>query len=394
MGRLLAGNPMRRRPFLFVVPTVYVLLAAAETPAVRADDTGPMAPSPAVPASPTPPVPAPAPADPTAQPKIRFDRTEHDYGSARQNEKKTTTFKVSNVGGATLHVSVRGDCGCTGVTISREGPGGPKADLEPGQDATISVTFDTFRFVGPLTKSIHVMSDDPAARETGIKLKIDVSAGIVLAPQHFFFNMVLAGAKPTSTVEVKWRDGIGKTFKITSVDTTEMRLNGTPTDVKPEFKIEPFDAAPWHGYKVTMHFSEPPPIGMLTGNAILKTDDPDTPKLSALVGGSVSGKVVISQVRTSFGMVEQGKGAMLSVLVRPFDATIDLGKVTATSQKGLVKVRMVNADEPQMKGVWKLEVELPKDAAIGAVDDVIDLTTEVKGEEKTTISVSGTVVGK
>lgn len=348
-------------------------------PAVPATPPAPPAPAPAAPPAPTP---APAPAAPAsnAAPKLVLDRTLHDFGPCKQNDRVKADFTVTNAGSATLHVaSVRGDCGCANATISRK-------EIEAGGTATVSVTFETNRFVGPMTKALRIMSDDPEHPETVVTLKVDVSAGIVLGPPNFFFNMALVGAKPTATVDAKWKEGVGKPFKITSVESANL----VPAGVKVEFATEAFDAPPWHGWKITMTFPEPPPVGAVSGHALIRTDDPDNPKVQTLIGGAISGRVVVSLLKPSFGIVPKGKGGKLFVRLRPFDSTIDLGTVAAKARKGTVLARAV-ADE-HMKGEWVVELELPKDAAPGPIDDVVDLTTAVKGEESIALEVSGTVM--
>jgi hypothetical protein len=403
----------------------FIVLLAAATGVARAGDVPPLpAPKPpnATPASPPPATPAPTPdptptpaphgndatpapnppsapvAAPTASataPKIVLEKMEHNFGFARQNEKKSTRIKVKNEGGAPLHVTVHADCGCSGVVLLAKddvfAKGGTSGrEIAPGDEAQISLTFDTTRFFGPITKTVHVNSDDPTNREVVLQIKIDVSAGVVLVPQNFFFNASLFGSKPTSTMAVKWMDGVGKPFKITAIEPTGILPAGTKLD----FHSEPFDEAPWHGFRVTMSFTEPPAIGMVTGTVNIRTDDPDTPQVSAPLGGVIVGKVIIAPAKATFSTLAEGKGGTRSIQIRPFDGSIDLGKVTVVARKGAVKVTIASADEPQLKGVWTVALELPKDAPLGVIEDVIDITTEVKGYEKLELPVTGTVVAK
>jgi hypothetical protein len=254
------------------------------------------------------------------------------------------------------------------------------------------VTFETYRFVGPMTKSLRVRSDDPSAAEVPIQLKVDISDGVILQPQNFFFNMVLVGTKPTASIEVKWKEGVGKPFKVLGVDPTLTPGAGTPAGVKPEFTVEPFEAAPWKGWKVTMSFAEPPPVGMVSGTAVIRTDDERTPKVNALIGGAISAKVNIALQRPSFGVVKEGEGAKLVLHVRPFDATIKLGKVTAKARGGTVRVELTA--DPTFPGEHNLKLELPADTKPGPVEDVVELRTEVEGEELIELPVTGSVTPK
>ncbi len=199
---------------------------------------------------------------------------------------------------------------------------------------------------------------------------------------------------------MKWKEGVGKPFKILGVDPTMLptphvgaAAAGTaPTVATPTFTVEPFEAAPWKGYKVTMSFAEPPPVGMVSGTAVIRTDDPRTPKVNALIGGAISAKVNIALLKPSFGVVTEGKAANLIIHVRPFDASIQLGKVSARSRSGAVKVEL-KAD-PTFPGEYNLELELPADTKAGAIEDVVELRTEVPGEELVELPVTASVTPK
>ncbi|MFO0932416.1 MAG: DUF1573 domain-containing protein [Planctomycetota bacterium] len=375
---------MRSARPLLATFTLALAVAAIGVGAVasrtHADVPPPPPPAPVPAPSPTPtPAPAPAPAPVLAKgPKMVLDRLAHDYGVVRQTEKHETTFTITNAGDAPLHPIARGECSCVQAKLSRN-------EVPPGETATLTVTFETYRFVGPMTKALRVRSDDPEAAEVPVTLKVDISAGVVLQPQNFFFNMVLTGTKPTSTIEVKWKEGVGQPFKLLGVDATGM----TPSTVKPEFTVEPFEAAPWKGYRVTMSFPEPPPVGLVSGTAVIRTDDERTPKVQALIGGAISAKVNVALLKPSFGVVTEGKAANLVVHVRPFEPKIVLGNVSARSRTGAVKVAV--KPDPTMPGEFNLELELPADTKAGAVEDVVELRTEVPGEELVELPVTASV---
>ena len=321
--------------------------------------------------------------DPAARPKIAFDRVEHDYGVVRQQADLSTKFTVRNEGGGVMHAAVRGDCGCTTPTISAD-------EIPSGGSATIEVTFHTGTFVGRQTKHLRVTSNDPEKPEVSLELRIEVAAGIVVHPAHFFFNQALLGSSPTAEITLKWKEGVGKPFQVLGVEATPQVPGSAPPDVV--FDTKPFEEAPWHGHVVTMRFTKPPPIGFLTGTALLRTDDPDTPRIQALIGGSISGKVNVSMRTPSFGIVIEGKGATLPIHVMPFDKTVDLGTVTAKARKGRVQTEVKK--NPDMPGAFIVEIRLPESAAPGEIDDVVDVKTAVAGEETLELRVSGSIVPK
>ena len=85
-------------------------------------------------------------------PVIRFETTEHDYGTIYQNADGSCEFSFTNVGDEPLILSqVRSSCGCTI-------PKWPKEPILPGQSGVITVTYDTKR-IGVISKTIKVLSN-------------------------------------------------------------------------------------------------------------------------------------------------------------------------------------------------------------------------------------------
>jgi hypothetical protein len=219
-----------------------------------------------------------------------------------------------------------------------------------------------------------------------LKLRLDVSAGVVVTPPNFFFQAALVGTSPTATVKVQYHEAVGKPFKVLGVEGANM----TPAGLELAFDTKAFDAPPWHGWEVTMRFAKPPPVGLVSGTAMIRTDDPQFPRVQALVGGLVSGRVQIALVKPSFGVLTQGKGGHLQIPVRPFDDTVNLGEVTAKSRKGRVQAS-VEHDAKDAKQ-WILHLRVPPDAEPGPIEDVVEVRTSVQGEELTELPVTGNVM--
>lgn len=69
--------------------------------------------------------------------KIHWDKTTHDFGTIKQGEKVTTTFKYYNHTDTIFQIeNVMASCGCVISNWS-------KAPLNPGDSASITVGFDS-----------------------------------------------------------------------------------------------------------------------------------------------------------------------------------------------------------------------------------------------------------
>lgn len=82
-------------------------------------------------------------------PKIKFEKTVHDFGQNPQGTPVSTDFVFKNVGTEPLVLqNVKASCGCTT-------PFWPKEPILPGQESKISVKYNMAR-AGNFTKTITV----------------------------------------------------------------------------------------------------------------------------------------------------------------------------------------------------------------------------------------------
>ena len=344
-------------------------LAAQLASAVLACGDGP--PTPPPPPPPSPPAAVPGAAEPRGpHPKIAFDRETHDFGAVRQEAVLKASILLKNEGDAPLHVKdVRADCGCSTVALATR-------EIAPGASTPLDITFRTFAMSGRLTKRIHVLSDDPDRATAELLLRVDVSAGIIAEPGRFYFGPVLAGQAPSQSVVLKWKEGVGRPFALTATEAPGLDL---------ELSAAPYEAAPWHGFTVTVKFRKPPPIGTVSGTALLRTDDPDYPRIDAAVTAFVSGKVWLDQRLVSLGMIPQNADREVMVGCRGITPDVDLGTVTARARDGRVEVRVI----PGGRKDWLVGIKAPKATKAGRFTDVVLVSSSIPGEPAAEIAVSG-----
>jgi hypothetical protein len=292
----------------------------------------------------------------------------------RQEQEIRTEFRVRNDGDAPLRIGeIRSDCGCSSAVARSK-------TIPAGESTTIEVVLRTMTMSGVLSKRVKVASDDPERREVELKIRADIAGGIVLDPARFYFGPVLVGTSPTSSLVAKWREGYGKPFRIPKVEAPGLDL---------AFDVAPYEAPPWHGWTVTARFAKPPAIGTVSGTALLRTDDPEYPRVPAAVTAFVSGKVWLDRREARLGLVRQGTPRTVMIGCRGLTPDVDLGEVTAVARKGAVAARAVRTGGASRE--WLIEVSLPESAPPGKVDDVVEVRTKVEGETPE-IVVSGEVL--
>lgn len=113
---------------------------------------------------------------------VKFDRTFHDFGTAKEGEQVETVFILTNVGKEPILIQNHTvECGCTTPTY-------PKEPIMPGKTASIKVGFNTAGKMGVNNKNVtlttnggtHVLSFKCEVTE---KAKVDpIEPGIIIKP--------------------------------------------------------------------------------------------------------------------------------------------------------------------------------------------------------------------
>ncbi|MBL7926563.1 MAG: DUF1573 domain-containing protein [Bacteroidia bacterium] len=87
------------------------------------------------------------------QADFKFDALEYNYGSIKQGESVSYSYKFTNVGKEPLVItSAHGSCGCTV-------PDWPKEPIKKGETGIIKVTFNSAGKMGAQDKTVTINSN-------------------------------------------------------------------------------------------------------------------------------------------------------------------------------------------------------------------------------------------
>ncbi|UCE94291.1 MAG: DUF1573 domain-containing protein [Flavobacteriaceae bacterium] len=101
-------------------------------------------------------------------PKLKFDKTEHDFGVINEGDVVETVFSFTNSGKSELIItSAKGSCGCTV-------PEWPKEPIMPGESGTIKVKFNSDRKPNLQQKQITLVTNTDQGKEI-LKIKAQVT---------------------------------------------------------------------------------------------------------------------------------------------------------------------------------------------------------------------------
>lgn len=86
--------------------------------------------------------------------KIKFEKSQHDFGIIKEGIVVDYVFKYSNIGKANLEIKdIRTSCGCTAAEPS-------KKILKPGETGELKVSFDSKNRAGRTSRTITLVTND------------------------------------------------------------------------------------------------------------------------------------------------------------------------------------------------------------------------------------------
>lgn len=133
-----------------------------------------------------------------AQPRIQFKSDVVDFGLMEQREVKTKEFLFRNVGNEDLKVKeIRSSCGCASGKMDI-----PNRVVPPRGTGKIRVTFNSKNYIGGITETIYIHTNDPENRRVPLKLKATIKKPPETPPTRIYF-FYSEGCNDCSFIEEK-----------------------------------------------------------------------------------------------------------------------------------------------------------------------------------------------
>ncbi len=260
-----------------------VIAAAGLTSSVAvAQDTKPAQPD-------TKPVPDQKQADPQGVPTfnqgvrtpeaIRLPKTQHDWGVISDTTPVEYTFEFTNITDETIRVNISASCGCTVGQIE-------KNILAPGETTRATARFDPKGRSGVQTKTVTISVTDPPGKYSNASMVLtsDVKALVSLDQPKLHFSDVDHRAGVSGRLVVTGRK---EGFEVNSASAQHPNVKvkvGQP---------QPLAAGSETLTRVELEVTIEPgaPIGSLTSQITINTNDERVPSTTAMVSAEIVGTV-------------------------------------------------------------------------------------------------------
>ena len=302
------------------------------------------------------------------KPKIVFEEKIYDFGKIYVGEIVKYGFKFKNQGSGELIInSVKSSCGCTAALVS-------KSNVLKGEDGEVQIKFNPGRYVGKVTKSVTVNSNDPENPSYKLTITGEIIEQVRVNPKQINFGIIRKGDSCIRNVEVK----IVPELKI------EVKKVESPN---PYITITQNKTAVNNIYNYQVSISKYDYIGKFNGIIFIYTSSSKQERIDIPFSGEVIGDVTFYPELVSFGNVKKNQNVNKAVIVNFLNKDVKIEKIEA--DPGIINYTVSDLNNSSKK----IDIQLGKDTTIGKITGSLKIYTNSAIQPIINIPINGEVKG-
>lgn len=303
-----------------------------------------------------------------AKPKIFFEEQVYDFGKIYISESVTHKFIFKNLGKGELIISnVKSSCGCTAALVSKD-------ILHKEEEGEVEVKFNSGHYVGKVTKSVMVNSNDPENSKYKLTITGEVIEEIRVNPKRINFGIIKKGEYCTKNIEIKTVPELK--IDIKKVESPNLYITITKD------KIDENNSA----YQVTI--SKYDYIGKFSGIVFVYTSSSKQERIDVPFSGEIVGDITIYPEVLSFGSIKLGQDVKKTVIVNFINKDVKIEKIEAEPRNISYTISELNNISTKV-----IDVKLGKDITIGKITGSLKIYTNSTIQPVINIPVNGEIKG-
>ena len=300
--------------------------------------------------------------------KISFEEQVYDFGKIYVGESVKHAFKFKNLGKGELIINnVKSSCGCTAALVS-------KNILHKEEEGEIEVKFNSGHYVGKVTKSVVVNSNDPENTKYKLTITGEIIEEISVNPKQINFGIIRRGDSCTKNVETKTVPELKIDIKKVESPNPYITITKNKTGVSN------------YTYEVTI--SKYDYIGKFNGIVFIYTSSSKQERIDVPFSGEIVGDLTFYPEVLSFGSVKLGQDVKKTVIVNFINKDVKIEKIEA--EPGNISYMISEFNNISAK---KIDVKLGKDITIGKIIGSLKIYTNSPIQPVINIPVNGEIKG-
>ncbi|MDR4505419.1 MAG: DUF1573 domain-containing protein [Candidatus Scalindua sp.] len=311
---------------------------------------------------------APPPQVPEKQPQISFENPDFDFGKIFKGENVEHIYTFENLGNGVLEISkVKTSCGCTAAVLSDK-------TIQPGQKGEIKAVFNSGSYGGRIRKDLTVFSNDANTPQFKLTLSGEIIEEVTVNPKNINFASIYVGEE------------LSKTFMVTSL--TELDLTIEKITTSQPFVKAKIQEQNEEGFLVQVTIKDNFKIGRFNGGVYLETNSQKQPKVTVPFFGEVVGDITTYPKKIYYGNVVEGREVDQKLFVKINKENIKIlgAKITPDFLSTKIKERY-----EQKNPHCLIEIKLHKNAAVGTLNGMLELTTNSERQPLVQIPILGEI---
>ncbi|TVM00276.1 MAG: hypothetical protein CV087_15025 [Candidatus Brocadia sp. WS118] len=302
------------------------------------------------------------------KPKIVFEEQTYNFGKIYIGEIVEHGFKFENQGSGELIVNnVKSSCGCTAALVS-------KSHLLKDEAGEIQVKFNPGRYVGKVSKSVTVNSNDPKSSSVKLTITGEVIEEISVNPRQINFGIVKKGDSCTRNVEIKTIPELKIEIKKVESPNPYIAITENKTDLNSTRRFE-----------VTLRNYDY--VGKLSGIIFIYTSSSKQERLDIPFSGEIIGDITIYPEIISFGKVKKDQSVNKTVIVNFVNKEVKIEKIE-------VDPNVINYTVSELNNSSKkIDITFGKDSKIGKITGSLKIYTNSTIQPIIHIPIKGEIKG-
>lgn len=294
-------------------------------------------------------------------PKLVVEEKVIDLGEVPQGVVKDVEFELRNEGAAVLTIkSVRPTCGCTVADFDKEIPIDGKG--------AVRAKLDTTGFKGAISKSILVMTDDPAVPTLSLAIKAIVQPYIDVMPRALVRFNALQMEKAEQKVVLVGTERSGA-FTVTGVETDSEALEVSYRALGDGERIEGKSDTQ---YEIVISLAEDAPVGPISSVVKVMTTAAQAKVVEIKVFGVLRALLRVTPPELQFGAVEavQAPGRNLIIVNNRAGTSVEITEASIDDPAFSAEIIPVEKGKR-----YQVTVSIKRDAKVGVKDATLVLKT-------------------
>ncbi|OQZ03224.1 MAG: hypothetical protein B6D34_08015 [Candidatus Brocadia sp. UTAMX1] len=300
--------------------------------------------------------------------KIVFEEEVFNFGKIYIGEIVEYGFKFKNQGSGELIINnVKSSCGCTAALVS-------KNHLQKNETGEVKVKFNPGRYVGKVSKSVVVNSNDPKCSAVKLTITGEIIEEVSINPKQINFGIIRKGDSCTRNIEIK-------TIPELKIEIKKVESPNPYISIKEDKK----NVNDLFHYQVTV--SNYDYIGKFNGIIFVYTSSSKQERLDIPFSGEVIGDITIYPEIVSFGKVTKDQNVNKTVILNFVNKEVKIEKIE-------VFPNMINYTMSELNPTSKkINVTLGNDSTVGKITGSLKIYTNSTLQPIIHIPINGEIKG-